>query len=261
MQHAAPHIETLNTEGKQRLAAWNNAVWCDTVCRAHGVPGEMHASCWVNPHDVPPFHSNMTTLLGKAGVAAQREQIARINTARAGRFGLKDGFCCLDLADDGFEILFEAVWLWRDADTQTPTQPGETLVWSTVTSTNELDAWEAAWRGHEVHAGDALPPRQFPVLLLDEPGVTFFAGRAPDGHIAAVGIANRTGPVVGLSNVFACDETQGPWWPGLVRAVTELHPGLPLVGYERDPDLTRAQSTAFKPIAPLRVWYKSDKTH
>jgi hypothetical protein len=35
-------------DDRVELAARNNAVWCDTVCRAHGVPGEFLNGIWVN---------------------------------------------------------------------------------------------------------------------------------------------------------------------------------------------------------------------
>ncbi len=245
---------TLDKDTLHMLAARNNAIWCDTVCRAHGVPGEIHESCWVNPHDVPPFHSNMTTLQSEQGVAAQLEQIARLERERGEAFGLKDGFCRLDLADRGFRVLFEASWIWREADKEVPGHADETLEWSAVESAAELAVWEAAWRGHELHAEGSLPPRQFPEALLEEPGVVFYAGRDSAGAVAAVGIANRTRPVVGVSNVFACDEGKGPWWPGLIRAVGDGFPGLPIVGYERGADLERALGVGFEVISPLRVW-------
>lgn len=62
-------------------------------------------------------------------------------------------------------------------------------------------------------------------------------------------IANRTGSVVGISNVFGDDA-----WTGLAEAVWEEFPGLTLVGYEHGEALGAALAAGFRELGPLRVW-------
>ncbi len=50
------------TDDHTKLAVYNNAVWCDTVCRAHGWPGEFHAQIWINSHTSLPYYPNAVTL-------------------------------------------------------------------------------------------------------------------------------------------------------------------------------------------------------
>src|SRR3954464_2111305 len=57
------------------LAAQNNAIWCDAVCRAHDRPGEFHEVLWLNRLGTPRFYPDVVTT---AGVEATPTQIAAI---------------------------------------------------------------------------------------------------------------------------------------------------------------------------------------
>jgi hypothetical protein len=93
-----------------------------------------------------------------------------------------------------------------------------------------------------------------PSLLTDEDIV--FIAAYQDRQIVAGGIANRTGEVVGVSNVFAPEEDARPYWSGYITAIIEAFPGLPLVGYERGVELAISQQLGFETIRPLRVWIR-----
>ena len=53
------------TTSEAALCARNNALWCDAVCRAHGLPGEFLAGLWLNRRPVPRFYANAVTLSPK----------------------------------------------------------------------------------------------------------------------------------------------------------------------------------------------------
>ena len=240
------------TTDRASLCARNNALWCDAVCRAHGLPGEFVGGLWLNRQPVPRFYSNAITLSPK-DPAGQRAWVEHLLTRRA-RFSVKDSFAALDLSGLGFDVLFEATWLWHDPVRRTQesaTHPG--VVWSVVTDAAGLARWEAAWAG--LHDGQAVPgsERVFRDGLLHEPGVALLAG-ARDGQIVAVAAANQTGDVVGLSNVFAPAVDTAAVWAKVVDYVGELFPGRPVVGYERGDDLAAAEGAGFRPVGPLRVW-------
>ena len=59
------------TPSRMAQAARNNALWCDTVCRTHGIPGEFSDALWLNRHPVPRFYSNAVTLADPHAAAAQ----------------------------------------------------------------------------------------------------------------------------------------------------------------------------------------------
>jgi hypothetical protein len=64
-------------------------------------------------------------------------------------------------------------------------------------------------------------------------------------------IANRTGSVVGVSNVSGDDA-----WTGLAEAVWREFPSLTLVGYEHGDDLDAALAAGFEEIGALRIWLR-----
>ena len=237
---------------KVMQAARNNALWCDAVCRAHGGGTEWTEHVWFNRRKSPPFYPNVDTLT-KEGVPAQMQIIQHlIDTHVPGDWGVKDSFCTLDLASLGFFQAFEASWLWR------PVQPLPRSItggdWRPVDPPDELSRWEAAWSGGEVD----LQKRIFPPALLADPDLVFLAAYEGD-RIVAGAVANRTGAVVGVSNVFTPADTQADFWAGGIAAVQRTFPGLPLVGYEAGEELKIAQALGFESLGPLRVWIKQQE--
>ena len=238
-------------------AAHNNSKWCDAVCRAHAVGGEFHEQYWINHCVVPPHISKLVTLAGPEHANAQ---VSAIQSLIAGEpecyFSVKDAFQCLDLAPLGFEILFEATWLYWTPGTPLPIDAAETLEWSVVAGADELAAWEQAWRGASAKVGALDEPRIFTPSMLQEPGLHFLVGKRGD-EVVASGALNRTGDVVGLCNVFTGVAGVGPLFPGCVRVAQQLYPDIPIVGYGRGSALVAAEKAGFAEVHPLTVWIRS----
>ena len=237
-------------------AAHNNALWCDTICRAHGIPTEFQAHLWLSRQPVPRFYPNAVTFANLAAGSAQLAQMHQLLAeALPSSAGVKDSFCTLELAPLGFHQLFEATWLWRES------RPllDRAIVqadWYRVRDADELAKWEIAWNGPPAGEQSAPPARVFPPALLAQPDIVFIAA-AIGQRIVAGAIANRTDDVVGLSNVFAPAGAAARFWPGCVGAVMEAFAGLPLVGYERGDELAIALALGFEAVGPLRVWART----
>jgi hypothetical protein len=236
------------------LAARNNAIWSDTICREHGIPGEFDDAVWINRHPVPRFYSNVVTLADQRHAATQLARIqGLLASSLPGRWSVKDSFRALDLTALGFELLFEATWLWRGVFPTAPPRPHTATRWTWVSSSPELANWETAWAGDAANASPVPRPRLFVPALLTNPDVAFIAGYQ-DQAIVAGAIANRTDDIVGVSNVFVPSNESIEFWSGCIASVQERFPGLPLVGYEREQDLTAAQAVGFERVQNLRVW-------
>ncbi|MFD0548777.1 hypothetical protein ACFQ0X_06050 [Streptomyces rectiviolaceus] len=219
-------------------AARNNAEWCDAVCRAHGLQGEFGSGAWSSPHRTPPLYPDAVTLTPEVSAAAL---VALLDTASPG-CSVKDSFACLDLEPMGFEVLFEAQWIHREAGGT----PGVAdLDWEPLKSAESLPAWETAWNDGEESTGLFRPE-----LLSD--GTTFLAARS-EGRIVAGAIASRGASVVGVSNLFTSADEESAW-AGCLAEVARLWPDLPVVGYESGESLDSAVRQGFTPIGPLRVW-------
>lgn len=216
-----------------RAAARANAEWCDAFCRAHGIPGRFDDDAWSSPTRTPPLYPDAVTLAPGVDAGAL---LARTD-AGAG-CSVKDSFADLDLAAAGFRPLFRASWIAR-APLPRPPAAG----WHQVTTPDGLAAWETAW-------GESPEPGFFRPALLAEPAVAVLAR----DDLRAGGVANRSGGVVGLSNVFAVDGDLAAAYEGAATAASQ---GLPVVGYERGAALAAARAAGFEPLGGLVVWVRS----
>lgn len=233
-------------------AAHNNAHWCDTICRAHGVPGEFSEQLWFNRHQTPRFYPNAVTLAPTPqALAAHSRLYNRLADALPAQGAVKDSFSTLDLTPWGFQPLFTAMWLWRAPAPSQPHSPLTNIQWATVQEPTKLALWEEAWNGQPTEA--AAPPRIFLPTLLADPDLCFIAAYQNE-QIVAGAIANRTGEVVGVSNVFYPAQDAPAYWAGCVAAIAVHYPTHPLVGYEQGDDLVMAQALGFTTLGPLQVW-------
>jgi hypothetical protein len=188
----------------------------------------------------PVFYPDAVTLV--PGVDPT-EVLARIDTATPGA-SVKDSFADLELAEHGFDVLFEAQWIHRP-----PGAPAiaSDLVWTVVDTPDQLRAWALAW---DDGRGDA---DLFRPALLDDPSTVVLALQSA-GRLVAGAIACRSDEVVGISNLFTLEGDPDAAWAGVLAAVAALFPALPVVDYARGDDLAAAVRHGFEPVGPLRVW-------
>ena len=245
------------TYARVEQAARNNAVWCETVCRVHGTPGEFYDVLWLNRHPVPRFYPNVVTLSTQGGTAAQLAHIrALVGAGLPGSWGVKDSFCSLDLTVFDFQPLFAATWLWCAPFQPLPNRAASGLHWTLVQSAPELAKWETAWSGSPAHPPSTQQPRVFLPALLVNPEMVFIVAYQ-DQELVAGAVAHHTDGVVGLSNVFVPPEDPVAFWAGCVSMAQERFPGVPMVGYEHGPELTIAREIGFEILQPLQVWTRS----
>jgi hypothetical protein len=242
----------------RRIAATrNNALWCDAVCRSHGIRGRFHDAAFVVTLPVPRFYSNIVTLSGPRDEPAQRECVEALDeSGLTGHWSVKDSAAVLELADLGFGVLFEATWLWRDAAVADPSPSGAAVQAEVVGSPEELSSWERAWNREPRNASATSEPRVFRDGLLADPDIAIIAIRR-DGEIVAGAAANHTSGVVGLSNVFALTDDVEAAWAACVQAAARHFPDVPLVGYGHGSSLEVAQNLGFEDLGGLRVWIRS----
>ena len=241
------------TLSRVEQAARNNAIWCDTMCRAHGAAGEFHEALWLNRNPVPRFYPNLVTLIKQRDLAVQLAQIQALAATFPGHWAVKDSFAELDLAALAFQLYFEATWIWRTPSASLAQAPDDGIQWVLIQDAVQLTQWESAWSGNPIGHSATPEPRLFLPALLADPDVAFIAAYQGSAIIAGA-IANRTETVVGLSNLFAPAEESVAFWAGCVATAHATFPGLPLVGYESGADLARAEAVGFEKLQSLRVW-------
>ena len=188
------------TRSRIEQAVSNNAIWCDTLCRAHGAPGVFYDAIWLNRSPVPRFYPNAITLSDRRDVHVQRthlETLLALNLPAS--WGIKDSFCALDLTRLGFQLQFEATWLWRTPTRMTLDVKNDAAQWTVVQNESKLAQWEAAWSGDPVNASPRPQLRLFVPALLDEQDIAFIAAYQGE-RIVAGAIVNRAADVAGLTN-------------------------------------------------------------
>ena len=234
------------------LAAYNNAIWCDTVCRAHDRPGEFHETLWFTRLGTPRFYPDAVTLAGAEAAPVQLEAIASlISATRQKEWVVKDSFQSLPLNSLGFEPLFDAEWVALSGARSDVKHNLPEYRPTIVTGKAGLIAWEQSWAGEEVNAAAISEPRLFRPRLLADTNVVFVSIQG-EGGIAGGGILNRGAEVVGLSNLFG--SKMDLVYRSLAAMAGEIFPSLPLVGYENGQDLAAAKLAGFETVGPLRVW-------
>ncbi len=234
-----------------RHAVENNARWCEIVCASHGRPGEFFPGAWVNRQDTPRFYPNMVTL-SPGHNADHFDQIRQLVDAEhsgtlASGWAVKDSFCNLDLRPMGLRPLFEAEWIYLPADLPLPSPHVRDIAWRRIAEPGELATWEAAWRGGETEDTVDSAPRIFLPSLMGRTDIAIAAGYQDDTIVTGA-IANRTGDVVGISNLFSSTLDLRV---GCVATVASFFPGLPMVGYESGADLAGMLALGFETLEPL----------
>lgn len=222
------------------MAALDNAALCTAMWRAHGLGEESVEGCVACSGTPPRFYPNVVTVISDADPQDQMRWIAERADHAPGPFFVKDSYRALRLDCCGFEPLFDARWIHRPAGLGSKVTQ---LNWRSLTTANELVAWEAAW------SGSAEEPPVFLPAFLAQPAVTMLAGRS-EGVIVAGCIVTTTGAVSGLSNVFGNAMEA-------VSAAAAAFPGRDLVGYESGDALAAALRTGFQTVGDLIVWKRA----
>lgn len=223
-------------------AARNNAELCDRVTRAQGLDGHFAPDAWTSWSRTPEYYPDAVTLTRDATSA---DLLARIDPGPGA--SVKDSFATLDLARDGFRILFPAEWIARPSGAASGEDPQ--MQWSAVFEATGLAHWEAAW------SEDGVARDRFRLSLLQEPDVVFLRA-AVDGEMVGGAILNRSARVVGVSNLFATHADVAEVWDGCLTEIAKRYPELPIVGYEPGGALDAAHRAGFTSIGSLRIWIK-----
>lgn len=224
------------------LAAQNNADLYALMFQAHGLDFDRRDYAFVGLDMPPPYYSNLTIL--EPGRSEDiLDTLRQLSTRFGGRIGFKDSFCELEFHNFGFQLLFEATWIWR-----APRNVGLPPGWEVVITDAELMRWETAWKAH----GSPTPVHVFRPGLLSKPTIAFLGKCDGRGDYICGAIANASRDCVGLSNIFAvAPDAQS--FAEASAAAEAVFGDRPLVGYENGRDLEDANACGFEPVGTLRI--------
>ncbi len=202
--------------------AANNAAWIDMAVSALGINGEFTPILWQSTSDMPPIFPNADTLGGTD--SEKMAAIEQLVAARSGRIvAVKDSWAQLDLTGLGFEILFEAQWLYREAQPLTPST-GELQI-EPITTAEGLREFALACNGPDIPI-DVYSPK-----LLLRTDVMWLVGKQDDCIVAGA-TAVRAHGLNGINNVFGTTDTHKQQ---MIGAAVNVFPEQPACGYEGCP--------------------------
>ena len=227
--------------------AANNVHWYKAIFGSHGLRGAIADGMWTSRDSPPPYYSNAVTVAATA-LATQLATIRDLGGVLGSSWSVKDSFSVLDLSPLGFQPLFDAQWIWCDAENAPVTGRGDTD-WRRVTTSAELERWEAVWREN----GSPAESRVFVPALLADPTIALFAAYRR-GAIVAGCAANHSIEAVGFSNLFIAGGDDDITIADAVSEVARFGTGLPIVGYLAGDRLGRVGRLGFRTVGQLRVW-------
>lgn len=226
-------MESTSTDERE-AAVRASLAWYEDVFALHGIPTLVEGGLWRALADPPPWHSAAKTL--RPGIAVDRvleavEPFAHCSVA--------DSHGTLDLTDAGFDRLFTASWLFREAAPAAERLPPG---WSVVTRADDLARWS------EVHdyAGVLLPP------VLDHPRFTVLVRQEGERMVGGA-VLHVTGTAVELSNCWAAGGGNEDV-EAMVACAAASHPGLAVVGYAHGEELSRWRAAGFRRTGAHVVW-------
>jgi hypothetical protein len=239
-----PRIGPMSAGASVEEAARNNAEWCDSFCRTHGIKGRFDPDAWTSATRTPPLYPDAVTLV--AGASAEAV-LLRVDSSVG--CAIKDSFADLNLAPLSFDRLFAAAWLCQEP----PRGEAAPHDWSMITRQDELQRWESS-------SGISTEPRPFfRRELLTDQHVAVLA-RYEGNAVVSGATANRSRTVFGLGNVFDLRRDLESAWRDAASAARALWGAMPAVSYDVGESLAAAQRAGFSPRGRLVVWVKREES-
>jgi hypothetical protein len=219
-------------------AVENNITWCQLVCDAYGKRSFTTENVWGLHTTAPTYYPELIT------TKRTSKEIDILEYLKLDHVGsMKDSYAALQLGPYGYEMLFEAEWIYHPAFIE---QESERYEWNIVQTETEFKRW-TEMTGLE---------NSLPSGLLGIDGVKIFYTDSPAGFAGF--IANEAAGVIGISNVFSSETDIVDLWRSIPQAVSKEFPELPLVGYEQGDFLKAAHSSGWASVGPLRVWLREE---
>ncbi|MFC7492105.1 MULTISPECIES: hypothetical protein [unclassified Knoellia] len=210
--------------------------WYEDVFAVHGISTRSDDALWWALSDPPPWHSAAKTV--RRDVTVDRVLRAMEPFEHC---SVADSYGTVDLAPAGFQQLFEADWLHREAASPQASLPKG---WGVVSDPDELGRW------NELHdyTGVLLP------AFLEHPRFTILAQRESEELVGGA-VLHEAGATVELSNAWAAGGQQEDV-AAMVACAAVLHPGRALVGYAHGDELGRWIAAGFHTTGPQVVWVR-----
>ncbi|MDP5277187.1 hypothetical protein [Chengkuizengella axinellae] len=219
-------------------AVKNNIAWCEIVCDSHGVAHTSKEHLWGVFSKAPKYYPELITKSKYSSVEDINNYINKVTVS-----SIKDSFANLNLSPLGFEILFNAKWIFHEGVHDSRSLHDK---WRVINTEKDLKKWTISSGLVDIIKPDILNENSVKIFMYEQ-------NNAVCGFIA-----NLSANVVGVSNVFTTDHANEELWLDIPDIISTEFPGFPIVGYEHNENLIAANSAGWRSIGSLRVWIRSN---
>lgn len=237
-------------QDKLQKAICNNNELYEAILSSQDIKSHKTDSIWYSLENTPPFYSNLVTV-SKEWKPDDVFRNIDFNYEKENweEWSIKDSFAVLDLTEFGFTKLFDAQWMYLEANDFIATENSGNLHYKIVDNEETLSAWRLVWDIDEQIGKQIFSPK-----LLNNSKVFIVAGYK-EQQIVSGCFVNKTGNVLGVSNFFAPDR-EIYYWSDIIRFIRESVKCLDIVGYERNELVDKLHFLGFESIGNLTVWHK-----
>ena len=179
----------------------NNIAWCQLVSAAYDKQSFTTDKVWGLQTIAPPYYPELIT---SSSTTTEEDILDFLKLDHIG--SVKDSYAALHLLPFGFQMLFEAEWIYFPACDKKESEPYQ---WKLVRTEKEFEQW-TKMNGLE----NSIPSR---LLGIDE--VKIFVMEGPDGFASF--IANAAADVIGVSNVFSSGMDETNLWRAIPQVVAQ----------------------------------------
>lgn len=143
-------------------AVLNNISWCKHVCETHGITYHTKENICGLSSKAPTFYPEIITANSRAtsGVVNEFNGKGKV-------LSVKDSFANLDLSAFGFDILFEAEWIFHEP---VPNDKPFPSTWRVVTTKDELAIWASSCDLENVIRPELLKKADVKIFIYEKDG-------------------------------------------------------------------------------------------
>ena len=237
-------------KNKRQKAIRNNNDLYQEIFESQNIESNFTDSIWYCLDKTPPLYSNLVTISEEWKPDDIFRNIDRkYESGKWEEWSVKDSFGLLDLAEYGFAKLFDAQWIYLEAEEFTPESESRNQKYEIVKNQDDLAKWRTGWDSDE-KLGELI----FSPKLLNNPRVYFVAGYE-EKQIVSGCFVNRTGNVLGVSNFFSPGNDSG-YWSEMMGFIFDSIARADIVGYERKEFVDKLRLFGFETVGNLTVWLK-----
>lgn len=253
------NLKKIAHQSMTHAMALNVAAWTESSVLAYDVPTFTTDSIWWRKPGASGIYLGAAIINGQAEDEVLENDLRRvIANWKPDGFGLYDCWARRDLTELGFGKIVQNPWYLRSAAPLSPAPLPDGLSIETVTTPEQLAAFEEASR---LGFGDRETPdpdwerfTQHHPATLDDPDMTYFNG-VLNGHVVSSVIIHTTDNMLGIYGLSTLPaHRRRGYAAALVQTAVAMHPELPASVFPDPPSVPLYTRIGFVAAGDIALW-------